>query len=140
MPNTQTAAAPTISIDDFMTGFLASLAKKGVKSVSLRDAFYASLRVAFREFRDEATQRGHEVDFIVNTHPVHGDSPLVRMAITQAVQRDLISLDNPVYLDMRLKIGRSYAQEYIDALPGGPDLYDDMTRKFLEEFEVRTGA
>ena len=65
---------------------------------------------------------------------------MVRMAITQAVQRDLISLDNPVYLDMRLKISPFYAEEYISDLPGSPDLYREMTQKFIDEFEARTAS
>lgn len=130
----------TISIGDFMTGFLASLAEHGVTSVSLRGAFYQALREAFKVFRDRARGDGHEIDFVVNTHPVHGDSPMVRMAITQAVQRDLISLDNPVYLDMRLKISPFYAEEYISDLPGSPDLYREMTQKFIDEFEARTAS
>ncbi len=134
------APAATISIDDFMTGFLAGLAERQIKSVSLRGAFYEALREAFRGFREKATGNGHEIDFTVNTHPVHGDSPMVRMAITQAVQRDLISLDNPIYLDMRLKISPLYADDYMQTLPGGPELYREMTQAFLNEFEARSSS
>lgn len=133
-----TAAPTTISIDDFMTGLVASLAQRGIRSVSIRDAFYASMREAFEEFQGVAEASGYEVDFVINTHPVHGDSPTLRQAITQAVQRDLVSLDNPVYLDMRMKISRDYADEYLADLPGGPDLYAAMTTRFLKTFAERT--
>jgi len=130
----------TISVDDFMTGLLAALAGRGLKAVSIRDIFYKSIEKAFQQFESEATAGGFEVDFVVKAHPVHGDSPTVRMAITHAVQRDLVSLDNPVYLDMRLKIGRSFADDYLQSLPGSPDWYIDAASTFLTEFSAQTGV
>ena len=135
-----TLSSRTISLDDFMTGFLASLAQRGIKTVSIRDTFYEALADAFPEFQEEARRQGYEVDFVVKAHPVHRDSPTVRMGISQAVQRDLISLDNPVYLDMRVRISPEYADDYLETLPGQPQMYLNVTDRFLKEFRDRTGA
>ena len=136
----KTASPATISIDDFMTGLLASLARQGIRSVSLRGTFYDAIRDAFNEFETEAVEAGHEVDFVVSKHPVHGDSPAVRMAITHAVQRDLVSLDNPVYLDMRIKISPEYADRYLSSLPGSPALYEAMGEAFTRSFAEHSGV
>lgn len=136
----QDLESATISIDDFMTGFLSSLVADGVDRVSIRSVFYDAIQEAYADFAREAGDAGCEVDFVVNRHPVHGDSPTVRMAITDAVQRDLISLDNPVYMDMRIKITPEYADRYLESLPGRPAWYRTMTRAFLTRYSEMSGV
>lgn len=140
MSTKEATAQATISIDDFMTGFLAVLAGRGFKSVSIRSTFYEAIQKAYQEFDQVAAGAGCEVDFVVKNHPVHGDSPAVRRAITHAVQRDLISLDNPVYMDMRLKIDPSYADHYLDSLPGDRSWYEAMTDTFLRTYAEIAGV
>lgn len=120
-----------VTIDDFMTGLIAGLAKLGVTVVSIRDnLFYKAVVDAFNQFESEASGAGVRPRFWLSLNKIYGDSPDIRDALTRAVQRDLVSLDNPEYLDMRLKISSKDADLYFERLAGGADLYIDAAAKF----------
>ena len=72
--------------------------------------------------------------FWITLNRVYGDSADVREGITRAVQRDLVSLDNPVYLNMRLRVDEDNSESYLRELPGGPDVYHQVARVFLEQY------
>jgi hypothetical protein len=134
---TVTTAPPRlhITLDDFMTGLLAGLAVEGIKRVSIRGSlFYAATESAYRAIRDGLEGTDLRLRFRISRNAVYGDSPEVRSAITKAVQRDLISLDNPVYLDMTLKVNTDDAPAYLKSLPGGSDIYRDAARAFLDAY------
>jgi hypothetical protein len=129
------AAIKDVSIDDFMTGLIAGLAALDVPVVSIRDnQFYKAVVDAFKSFETEAAQAGVRPRFWLRLNRIYGDSPPVRDALTRAVQRDLVSLDNPEYQDMRLKLGRGDADLYLDKLAGGSDLYIKLAQNFLRSY------
>ena len=110
-----------VTLDDFMTGLLAGLAAEHIHAVSIRGPqFYSAVEAAFREFERRGAEQGLRLRFWIALNRIHGDSADVREGITKAVQRDLISLDNPVYLDMRLKITAEDAPSYLETLPAVP--------------------
>lgn len=120
-----------VSLDDFMTGLIAGLAKLGVDVVSIREnLFYKAVIDAFEVFKTEAQIAGVSPRFRLRLNRVYGDSPDIRDALTRAVQRDLVSLDNPEYLDVRLKISRGDADLYLERLAGNADMYLDAAREF----------
>lgn len=126
-----------VTLDDFTTGLMAGLAKLGVTVVSIRGRqFYSAIARVFDALRDSQDERGLDIRFRIRLNPVYGDSADVREAITRAVQRDIISLDNPVYQDMRLKIGTSDADLYLEELPGGKELYVELARLFMSEYRA----
>lgn len=126
-----------VTLDDFMTGLLAGLAAEGVSVVSIRGThFYSSVVKVFTELRAVEGQEGLDLRFRIRLNPVYGDSADVREAITRAVQRDIISLDNPVYQDMRLKIGEDDADLYLKELPGGRELYLRLARSFMAAYQT----
>jgi hypothetical protein len=128
-------AMKDVSIDDFMTGLIAGLAALDVPVVSIRDnQFYRAVVDAFNTFETEALHAGVRPRFWLRLNKIYGDSPPVRDALTRAVQRDLVSLDNPEYQDMRLKLGRGDAGLYLDKLAGGSDLYVGLARNFLKSY------
>ena len=128
-------AVEDVSIDDFMTGLIAGLAHLNVPVVSIRDnQFYKAVVDAFNTFEIDAANASVRPRFWLRLNKIYGDSPPVRDALTRAVQRDLVSLDNPEYQDMRLKLGRGDADLYLDKLVGGPDLYIDLARNFLRSY------
>lgn len=123
------------SVDDFTTGLIAALAETGVSVVNIRGrVFYEAVVTAFNEFKGLAAAAHVEPRFALRVNRVYGDSPAVRDALTRAVQRDLISLDNPEYVDMRLKLSRADAEPYLSRLPGTPDLYRASAAKFLASY------
>lgn len=125
----------SVSLDDFITGMIAALARRERTTVALRpDAFYPAMEKAFQELEQWATTNGTEVTFWFRVDPVHADAPDVRNAITRAVRDDLVSLDNPTYQHMRIKINRLYADQYLAALTGGAELYDGLAQTFLDAY------
>lgn len=135
MTATVRAARPVITLDDFITGLLAGLAKRRKRVIPLREAFYTGAVASYRELAEWSKDGAAEVSFWVNQDRYHGDSPAIRTGITEAVQRDLVSLDNPTYQRMRIKIAPDIADRYLDKLPGGVALYDHLTDIFLNAYK-----
>lgn len=125
-----------VSAESFFSGLLAALALHGRRSVSITsrrfDAVVASVADELEKMADEY---GLEVAFTVRPDPIHGTSSTVRECLSAAVQADLISLDNPEYQDMRIKISEKGATEMLDWLPGGEALYSQLAERFLHEYE-----
>ena len=132
-----TEPSASVTLDDFMTGLIAGLALEGIKAVSIRDTqFYAAVEAAFQKFESISETLGLRLKFWITRNPVYGDSADVREGITRAVQRDLISLDNPTYLNMRLRVGQDDSSTYLDNLPGGAEAYRQVARVFLDQYRV----
>ena len=130
-----TRDAEEASVDDFTTGLIAALAETGVSVVNIRGrVFYEAVVTAFERFKELAAEANVEPRFALRVNRVYGDSPAVRDALTRAVQRDLISLDNPEYVDMRLKLSKADAEPYLSKLPGTPELYRASAERFLASY------
>jgi hypothetical protein len=124
-----------MTLDDFFTGFVAGLAARGVRVVSIRgNQFHEAMEEVFRATEVEAAEEGVRLRFAISRNKLHGDSPDVREALAKGVQRDIVSLDNPEYQNMRLKIGKAYAAKYFDRLPGKPEMYLKMADTFLSKY------
>lgn len=127
----------SMTLDDFFTGFVAGLAARGVRVVSIRgEQFHKAMEDVFRTTEREAETSGLKLRFAISRNEIHGDSPDVREALAKGVQRDIVSLDNPEYQNMRLKISKAYADQYFRRLPGSEDMYLRMADTFLAEYPV----
>lgn len=116
-----------------MTGFLAALAARHVTVVSIRETdFYAAVVRTFEELERQVAGTSLSLKFWLTQDSTHGDAPEVREGITKAVQRDLISLDNPTYTQMRLKISEADAARYLERVPGGADVYLPLADVFMD--------
>jgi hypothetical protein len=127
-----------ISADDFFTGFFAALAAKRCKTVSHRgQAFDRALAETFIEFQKRAAQMDIDLGFRIRLNPIHGDSVVVRDGIAGAARRDLVSLDNPIYQNIRLKLSEEEGHKLLANLPGGEELFPDLIESFLDHYENR---
>ena len=125
-----------ITADDFVAGLIAEFARRRYAALSIRDQhLYEASVAAFKRLEDLASDYGLVVDFFVIQDPMYGDSPVVRAAIAEAVQMNLVSLDNPTFRDMRIRLGEEEALHLLDQLPGGPELYRQLGDAFLENFD-----
>jgi hypothetical protein len=126
--------ATRLSFDNFFIGLLAGLVYRGRRAVSIRgDQFDRTIA----QVADELVRRhGDEVELRFRLHPhyVHGYSSTVRDAIATATQADLISLDNPEYQDMRFKIDRDDAEDILNDLPLGREIYLELADEFLRAY------
>jgi len=126
-----------ITIDDFFTGLFAALAAKRYSTISLRrDRLDRALDSVFKDLFEHAGEKDLDLRFRIRIHPTHQDSITVRNGIYNAVQRDLISLDNPEYQDIRLRIQQDEAVAVLERLPGGRTLYDDLADSFLKQYDA----
>jgi hypothetical protein len=126
----------SLYLSDLLTGLLAGLALQKVSALSIRRNQFdqALARLVEKDLGEEANKQGLSVKFRVRPHEIHGDSSAVQRALYEAAQRDLISLDNPEYQDIRLKIRPSEARSYFEGLPGTPEMYETLSSKLLQYY------
>jgi hypothetical protein len=129
--------AQRLSSEDFMAGLLAALAKRKWGTLSIRgDRFDRASAQAYRRLREVAPERGIELRFYVKPHPNYGDSTTVRDAIARLAMWDLVSLDNPEYQDVRLKITPDFADSIFRRLSLDPELFDQLASTFVQAYEA----
>ena len=127
-----------MTADDFFTGLFAALAVRGSDFFSIRnERFDAALAETFaNDLRPMADAEDIELDFRIRLHPIHGDSLTVRDGISNAAQRDLISLDNPEYQDIRLKLTPKDAEPILEQLPASRELFIRVADAFLLKYDL----
>lgn len=129
--------AVEVTEDDFMAGLLAAFTERQLRAVSIRgDDFYQAMMDSFDRLEELSGDAGVEVRFFVALDPLYGDSPVVKEALSTAVQKKLISLDNPEYQDMRIKMSSTEATKLLQILPGGGDLYRSLADAFLSNYHA----
>jgi hypothetical protein len=115
-----------------MTGILAALAVNRVPVLSLRrsrlDQAFARLN---QDIEEAAGAAGLDLKVRIRLHPIHQDSTLLQQALYDAAQRDLVSLDNPEFQKVRLKIGPDEAQTYLARLPGSREMYLRLAERLM---------
>ena len=133
---TSTIGRNMVTADDFFTGFFAALAARGWRTVARRgQLFDQALAEAFADMSRAAAERDIDLGFRIRLNPIHGDSVAVRDGIANAVRRDLVSLDNPVYQMIRLKMSRDEGNRLLSDLRGGEEFYRQLVDKFLDHYE-----
>lgn len=130
-----TTETQDLTVDDFLTGLIAGMALNDVESVSIRgDEFYRAMADLFGILREDPATKALNVRFRIILDRTYRDSPVVRDAISAAVQRDLVSLDNPEYLDMRLKVGRDEAVLLLKQIPGPRELFTRLAAALVDNY------
>lgn len=124
-------------VDEFVTTLIAGLALRDVATFSLHGvAFDNAVKHVFDVLRDKlAPAAGVDVRFRVYLDRIYGDSPSVRDSITSAMQRGLISLDDPEYQNLRILLSRREAELLADTTPGGGDLARMVADEFISNYE-----
>ena len=128
-----------IELDDFFTGLFAGLAHQGVKIVSQRNSyFYRAVESSFNKLLHDAEINGIDTGFYIYLHPIYKDSSLIDDGLSNAIQRDIIGLDNPEYQTIRLKISKSDAENILNDLPGGKELFLTTAKEFRNVYNDMT--
>lgn len=124
-----------VTMDDFLTGLFASLAASKISTVSMRSTtFYRAAERAYQVFKESAAKEHMPLDFVVRVRKMYQDSPELRQGIARAVQRDVIGLDNPVYMKIRLRISPEDAPAYLATVPGKRDWYAAAAAEFIDVY------
>lgn len=131
------SVSQVMTVDNFLTGLVSVCALEGIKALTLRGQdFFEAMEAAYAVIDEAATAEGIEVRFAVFLDPIYGDSPVIREAISMAVTRKLVSLDNPEYQEMRIKFGQEEARLLLASLPGSIELYKQAAGAFLDRHLV----
>ena len=126
--------ARTVTAVDFMTGILAGLALRGERVLDLSDTrFDRALASAYDELLE--SDQDLDVDFQVIPDRMHGDSTVAQDAITAAIESRLAGRVNPTFRRIRITADQEWANQLADTLPGGRDLYIQLTDKFLQAYK-----
>jgi len=127
----------SLYLSDLLTGLLAGLALQKITALSIRNNQFdrALAKLVDEDLVREAERLGFVLKFRVRPHEIHGDSTVVQRALYEAAQRDLISLDNPEFQDIRLKIAPREARSYFEGLPGSPEMYEALSSKLLQYYQ-----
>jgi hypothetical protein len=122
-----------ITIDDFMSGMLAELARRGKREIALdTQSFDAGCERAYRRLRDVAPALGFSLRFAVVLHPFHGDSPVVRTALADAGQRGLVGPGDEAYR-LQIHLSDDEARTLLGQMPGGAPLFEGLGAVFLSD-------
>jgi hypothetical protein len=130
----------TVTVDDFMTGLLAGLALRGERLIDLADTrFDQAVAAAYEELLRRGTP-GLEIDFEIIPDAVHGDSTVAQDALTAAIESRLVARVNPTFRRVRVVIDNPWAKTLMSELPGGAELYKDLTRAYMERYKAASFA
>ena len=123
--------------NDFFQGLIATLATRGVRSVSIRtDNFDPVLRTVFERLERRAPAYELELDFDIIPDPTHGDSLVVRDILAAGAADGLISYDNPEYQDIEIKLGRHGGELLLGhELARLRPLFDELAQVFMDGYE-----
>lgn len=122
---------------DLMTGLFAALALRQFRSISLTSGrFERALEAMTETLRTEAEGANLEVMFRIRRHRVHGDSIALQEALYDAAKRDLISLDNPEFQHVTVKLSGADAPAFLERLPGSKELYEKLAEEFIHQYRA----
>ena len=100
------STATEMRADGFIATLLAGLALRDVEALSIRGTEFDSAAKRVFDLLRYKHAPAHSIDlrFRVYLDQIYGDSPVVREALSQAAQSDLIALDDPEYQNLRIKL------------------------------------
>jgi hypothetical protein len=122
--------------DGFVAALLAGLALRDVEALSIRGTeFDSAAKRVFDILRyKHAPTYSIDLRFRVYLDKIYGDSPVIREALSQAAQSDLIALDDPEYQNLRIKLNCKEAELLAAQLPGGVVLAEALADEFLSDY------
>jgi hypothetical protein len=129
--------AQKMTAEQFFGGLFAALACKGWRAVATRgEVFQKAVASTFQKLMEQAPEKGIDPRFRIYLDPIHLDSPTIWDSVSKAAQRDLISLANPEFVDIEIKLSKNGAQSLLSAIPGGVGLFAELAEHFVAQYEA----
>jgi len=126
----------TISCEDFLTGVLCALARRGWSTVPLdHNRFDIAAEAAFAVLSDIAAERGLRLGFYVLRHPVYGDSTVVQDGLARMAQWSLISFDGPKYQVVRIRMTPEFADRVMRSTGLDQAAFEPVAERFISVYE-----
>lgn len=120
---------------------ISALKLRGIETIDQKDDRLdrAFAKLSENELADEAGQNNLDIRFRVRPHQIHGDSETVYNGILRAMQLGMVTKDSPGG-DIRLKLTSEEAEHWIAEVPGSPDMYRRLAKRFMEYYVQDTGG
>lgn len=120
----------TMTADDFLTGILAGLKLRHHDELDVNDRrFDLALAAVYESLLAETAEL--DLDFQISPDPIHRDSAVIQEALSVAVQGRVVSRVNPTFRRLRINLSEERAERLLTQLPGGKNLYVNLTNQFL---------
>ena len=127
-----------MTAEQFFSGLFAALVTKGWRGIATRgEIFQQAVASTFRRLVEEAEEKDLDLRFRIYLDPIHADSPTIWDSISKMAQRDVISLANPEFVDIEIKLSNRGAQSVLGNLPGGVGLFSELADHFVAQYEAR---
>jgi hypothetical protein len=131
-----TSTATRLTSEQFLAGIFAALALRHWDRISIRGGrFDRASAAAFVELERIAADYDVRPRFYVVSDTTYADSTVMRDAIARLAQWDLVSLDNPEFQDLRLKISPTYADTVLSKLGLNKDMFNSLADQFVAAYE-----
>lgn len=123
---------------DFVEGILTVAAERKCSTFGIADTrFDEAMKAAYDRLTKIAAEYDLDIEFQVRPHPIHGDSTVLRGAVNAAVGDRRARRRNPTFrfVDVaKVHVDSDGADQFLRRLPGGRELYDQLTEAFLNSY------
>jgi hypothetical protein len=122
-----------VTSDEFVIGLLCELALHDVRQITLADTLTDE---RFESAYEDLVSRMDELkvcpDFSLTTNPYHGDSSTLRETLYAIRERGVVSINNPSFKTIELKVTESDAQHMLGRSLLPKSFFEDVVeRHFL---------
>ena len=117
-----TEAVRLVTSEEFVTDLVCQLKLNNVDHLRLSDTFEDKrFARAYQKLVAKQDQLGIAVDFSLETNPYHGDSSTLREALYSLRERRIVSINNPRFKTVEIKVDEDDANYYLDhsSIPRG---------------------
>lgn len=123
-----------VTADQFVAGLLSILALRNQKSFLLKDSeLDQRFENAFEDLVAKEGSLGVTADFTFYIDPLHGDSVSLRETLLAAREKELISINNPTFHTMEIKLDESRARRYLAKGPLPENFLNEVVDKYFAE-------
>lgn len=117
---------------DFVAGVLATLGSEaGVLNVE-DPSFDRAMEAAYALLCERMEELDLQPTFTISTNEFDGHSTTVDKALAVAIDTRIISRVNPTFQRIRIDIRPRAAARFVNRLPGGSDLFNELADRFRE--------
>ncbi len=122
--------AHLITADDLFAAIVSVLRKQGVTTLKLTPKLDEKFEEVYTSFRAQCPQDEVLFNFSFKRNRIHGDSSKLRETLYAARHNNIVSLENPSFKPVTIKVSDTAADSYIRSIPHADDLTAIVTRVF----------
>jgi hypothetical protein len=132
-----TEEARLVTATEFVTDILCELSLREMGEIRLVDTMEDErFEQAYELLREKRSSLNIALDFSLTTNPYHGDSSTLREAIYGLRERGIVSINNPSFKTVEVKVDRADASYYLKKSSIPPDVISDIVDRVFPSEDV----